>query len=122
MENSSMFLSWIRRRTGRNANAARRPGRSRGPLSVEVLEKRDLLAVFTPCHALSPAAGSSSPTSTTVPAGYTPSQIRQAYGFDQITFNNGTVIGDGSGQTIAIVAAYDDPNIANDLHQFDQYF
>ena len=44
------------------------------------------------------------------------------YGFDQITFNNGTVAGDGSGTTIAIVDAYDDPNIANDLHQFDAQF
>src|SRR5437660_2827443 len=43
------------------------------------------------------------------PVGYTPAQIRHAYGFDQITF--GSVKGDGSGQTIAIVDAYDDPNI-----------
>ena len=42
-----------------------------------------------------------------------------AYGINQITFNNGTVAGDGSGTTIAIVDAYNDPNIANDLHQFD---
>src|SRR5205823_7091997 len=45
-----------------------------------------------------------------------------AYGFDQISFNNGTVAADGSGTTIAIVDAYDDPNIANDLHQFDVKF
>jgi hypothetical protein len=32
------------------------------------------------------------------------------------------VAGDGSGTTIAIVDAYDDPNIANDLHQFDLRF
>jgi len=38
-------------------------------------------------------------------------------GFDQISFNG--VAGDGSGTTIAIVDAYDDPKIANDLHQFD---
>ena len=49
-------------------------------------------------------------------------EIRHAYGFDKITFNNGTVAGDGSGTTIAIVDAYDDPNIANDLHQFDLQF
>src|SRR5207237_345698 len=29
------------------------------------------------------------------------------------------VAGDGAGTTIAIVDAYDDPKIANDLHQFD---
>ena len=47
----------------------------------------------------------------------TPTQIRHAYGIDSITFNG--VAGDGTGTTIAIVDAYDDPNIANDLHQFD---
>jgi hypothetical protein len=56
------------------------------------------------------------------PTGYSPAQVRHAYGFDQITFANGTITGDGSGTTIAIVDAYDDPNIANDLHQFDVRF
>ena len=60
--------------------------------------------------------------STAGPTGYTPAQVRQAYGINQITFNNGTVAGDGSGTTIAIVDAYDDPKIANDLHQFDLQF
>jgi subtilase family serine protease len=50
---------------------------------------------------------------------YTPAHIRQAYGFNQISFNNGTVPGDGSGQTIAIVVAYKDANIGSDLHTFD---
>jgi len=59
---------------------------------------------------------------TAGPTGSTPAQIRQAYGFNSITFNNGTVAGDGSGTTIAIVDAYNDPNIANDLHQFDLQF
>ena len=68
------------------------------------------------------ASNSVSPLSRAGPTGYTPAQIRQAYGFNQITFNNGTVTGDGSGTTIAIVDAYDDPNIANDLHQFDLQF
>src|SRR5437588_566926 len=56
------------------------------------------------------------------PSGMTPAQIRHAYGFDQITFQNGTVRGDGSGQTIAIVDANDDPSIAADLGVFDQQF
>jgi hypothetical protein len=53
------------------------------------------------------------------PLGFSPQQLRQAYGFNQITFNNGTVKGDGSGQTIAIIDAYSQPNIANDLKTFD---
>src|SRR3954471_1773905 len=55
-------------------------------------------------------------------AGYTPEQIKNAYGFDQIHFANNTVSGDGSGQTIAIVDAFHDPNIQSDLHTFSQNF
>jgi hypothetical protein len=43
---------------------------------------------------------------------YSPTQIRHAYGFDQITNK-------GAGQTIYIVDAYNDPNISNDLQTFD---
>jgi hypothetical protein len=46
---------------------------------------------------------------------YSPSQIRHAYGFDQIPY-------DGSGQTIAIVVAYDNPALTYDLSEFDQLF
>jgi subtilase family serine protease len=49
---------------------------------------------------------------------YTPAQIRQAYGIDQTTLPNGQAA-TGAGQTIAIVDAYNDPNIANDLATFD---
>jgi hypothetical protein len=51
----------------------------------------------------------------TPPAGYTPSQIRHAYGFDRVPY-------DGSGQTIAIVDAYDHPSIDSNLATFDQTF
>ena len=43
-----------------------------------------------------------------------------AYGIDALSFNG--VAGDGSGQTIAIVDAYNDPTIASDLRTFDQAF
>ena len=39
---------------------------------------------------------------------------------NQVRF--GSVTGDGSGQTIAIVDAYNDPTITADLHKFDQTF
>jgi hypothetical protein len=48
---------------------------------------------------------------------YSPAQITHAYGIDQVKF--GTVTGDGSGQTIAIVDAFDDPTIESDLKTFD---
>jgi subtilase family serine protease len=47
--------------------------------------------------------------------GYTPAQIRHAYGFDQVA-------DDGAGQTIAIVNAFDDPNLESDLRVFDKQF
>ena len=84
-------------------------------LSVEGLESRQMLS----------AGGSHAhldfrhaPALAQVPLvveGYTPSQIRHAYGFDQIN-------GDGSGQTIAIVDAYRHPSIASDLAAFDLQF
>ncbi len=54
------------------------------------------------------------------PVGLTPAQIRHAYGVDQVMF--GSVTGDGTGQTIAIVDAYNAPTIVADLHAFDQQF
>jgi hypothetical protein len=58
------------------------------------------------------AAGGLAPS-----GGYSPAQLRQAYGFNQISF--GSIKGDGTGQTIALIDAYDDPNIAGDLAAFD---
>jgi subtilase family serine protease len=67
-------------------------------LHLEELEARNLLSVFTPA------------------------QIRHVYGFDQLSFTNGRVQADGSGQTIAIVEAFHDPKIVGDLHYFDWIF
>ncbi|HTW94486.1 MAG TPA: S53 family peptidase, partial [Tepidisphaeraceae bacterium] len=53
--------------------------------------------------------------------GFTPSQISTAYGFNNIQLSNGDP-GTGAGQTIAIVDAYNDPNIASDLSAFDSQF
>jgi hypothetical protein len=96
-------------------------------LRIEPLEFRHLLSLSVagyavPDYVASGAANSIAPLATAGPTGYSPAQIRQAYGFNNISFNNGTVAGDGAGTTIAIVDAYDDPKIANDLHQFDLQF
>ena len=50
--------------------------------------------------------------------GYFPTQIAQAYGFNQISMGSPL----GSGQTIAIVDAYSDSSIASDLAVFDSQF
>jgi subtilase family serine protease len=83
----------------RRSVPAPRPPNRRIP-RVEELEPRVLLSILSPA------------------------QVRHAYGFDQIRFaaNGRTFQGDGTGQTIAIVDAYDDPRIASDLHVFDQAF
>ncbi len=67
------------------------------------------IVVGTGHHNFTPALGGSSPS------GYAPAQILQAYGFNQLSLN-------GTGQTIAIVDASNDPNLAGDLATFDQEF
>jgi hypothetical protein len=59
-------------------------------------------------------------TGSPFPVGNTPAAIRQAYGFNNVSF--GSMAGDGTGQTIAIVDAFSDPTIASDLAMFDQTF
>jgi subtilase family serine protease len=56
--------------------------------------------------------------------GFTPYQMRHAYGFDAITFPEGSMAfsGNGAGQTVAIIDAFDDPQIAGDLAAFDSAF
>ena len=111
-------LSSIRHRAPRTQN-----GRFRARLALEQLEDRAVPShLVTPgCHLVPsgtvlPSGGSGQP------AGFSPAMISQAYGFNQITFNNGTVKGDGSGQTIAIIDGYDQPNIASDLATFDSTY
>ncbi len=57
-------------------------------------------------------------------AGLTPAQVTTAYGLDAIRFPtaSGTSKGNGSGETIALIEAYHDPYLANDLHTFDVAF
>ncbi len=58
-------------------------------------------------------------------AGYTPAQITSAYGLNAITFTSSsgtTVQGNGAGETIALIEAYHDPNLASDLNTFDQAY
>jgi hypothetical protein len=75
---------------GGTRNSRRRKNKTR--IELEQLEARNLMA------------------------GFTPAQINHAYGFDQISYSNGI---NGTGQTIAIVDAFDDPTIQSDLHTFD---
>ena len=64
------------------------------------------------------AQGKLSPFATTGPTGILPAALRHAYGIDQIKF--GSVVGNGAGQTIAIIDAYDYPTALSDLQAFDR--
>ena len=100
-----------RKRHGRDRSLFRAAG-----VALEGLEARRLLsgAGATPCQPYH-FTPSSATVSGTVAGGYTPSQVRHAYGFDQVG-------GDGTGQTIAIVDAFKHPNIVSDLNTFDARF
>ncbi len=89
---------------------------------LEALEPRNLLSADTSMlsSVLAQTQIEALATHYTAPVGYTPAQIAAAYGFNNIKF--GSVVGNGAGQTIAIVDAYDDPDIAADLASFDKQF
>ncbi len=124
-----MGFSWLTRNSSskRNGRRVRRAAgsqkakRQRG-LRLEVLEGRALLsagAVAVTYHQPHLAANGVVAMATSAPNGYSPTQIRTAYGINNIVLHNssGAVVkADGAGTTIAIVDAYDDPKIAGDLH------
>ena len=99
--------------------------------ALERLEPRELLSLTTlsditasPAIELGKAKpGTGKPAAGSVAQGFvTPAQIRQAYGFKQLANFSGNLPADGSGQTIAIVDAWGDPNIVSDLQAFDTLY
>ena len=56
--------------------------------------------------------------------GFTPAEIRHAYGFDKVFFKSGgqEVPGDGQGTTIALFESGDTPGLIDDLDIFDAAF
>src|SRR5580692_7954363 len=119
-----------------NRGARRRPGAAGVWQQVafagafESLEDRLLLSASfaTPSYVLEGraniASGSShgaSPNVTPANSGpIDPAQMQQAYGVNQISF--GGVTGNGAGQTIAIVDAYNDPYIVTDAGTLNTQF
>jgi subtilase family serine protease len=77
--------------------------------TLDLLHDRCLLSGFSPLE----------------PSGYTPAQITAAYGLNAITFRSSsgaTVKGDGTGETIALIEMYHDPNLQSDLATFDKTY
>ena len=87
-------------------------------LHCEELESRQLLSGVPMAQAIVLHPGVTA--NSTTPSGLTPTQIRNYYGVNSLSF--GSTMADGTGQTIAIVDAYDDPNIQSDLAVFDSTF
>jgi subtilase family serine protease len=62
-------------------------------------------------------ASTMQPQSGSMPALYMPQLFKKAYGIDKLASNI-----NGSGQTIAIVDAYEDPSVENDLNTFNSRY
>ncbi len=100
-------------------------GRLIKPAIVEALEARQLLSASMTALPLDGTI----PPGNASPVGLTPAQIKSAYGIDSVMF--GSVVGDGTGQTIAVINAFDNPDLvdlndpsfdSSDLHLFDARF
>ena len=100
--------------------------RTRFSLTCESLESRCLLSTTPAVTDLSQVTATPNlqilPFVTSGPTGLSPQQIANAYGVNQVTFSGGKVTGNGAGQTIAIVTAYNDPKISADLAAFDSHY
>jgi hypothetical protein len=77
--------------------------------------------MMQPTYQLLTSLAGSTLSPALTPVGLNPTQVRAAYGFNKITFP-GNVAGDGTGETIGIVDAFDDPTVTSDLTAFDQQF
>ena len=103
--------------------------RPRRATLIEHLEDRRLLSAAPMRAAPADAATPAYAAGQNGPVGYTPADVRAAYGLSAISFDG--VAGDGAGQTIALVVAYSNPAFVgtsdplfadSDLHQFDAHF
>jgi len=68
------------------------------------------------CFAMRQIRGGGAGATDTTPSGYGPTELRSAYNLTAASLAN------GSGQTIAIIDAYDDPKAEDDLKEYRQYF
>ena len=89
---------------------------------LERLEDRRLLdaspIAYPPFMIKNPGGVGPLQSSTPPTTAFAPAQIQKAYGIDSLVASGNA----GQGQTVAIVDAFDNPNIASDLHNFDVQF
>jgi len=82
-----------------------------GELACDSLRVTGGTTAFQRANGVTPKAADA-----TTPSGYGPSDLQAAYGLTSAAASN------GSGETIAIVDAYDDPNAASDLATYRSYY
>src|SRR5262249_32094400 len=101
-------MYWLFRLVGQSKRQPTSRHHSRSRLRIESLEDRCVPAsVAHPTFTLLHHGGARPHSGSGSPSGLTPSVIRSAYGISGLSF--GSVTADGSGPTIAIVAAYAPP-------------
>ncbi|MEI6239399.1 MAG: Calx-beta domain-containing protein [Planctomycetia bacterium] len=114
-------MAWFPFRSSGTKQGRQRPRRRRMReviVGAERLEERAVLAVMVPALSFPhPSGGTMTPLASASPSGLSAAAMRTAYGMDAIKF--GSVTGDGTGQIIAIVDAYDEPTMASDLAAFN---
>ena len=98
--------------------SVRPPLRARCPRIARIAQLLSVSAVRPVFSAptiryFNPNGDDNTPYGTVGPTGLNPTQIRHAYGIDSILFQGGTITGDGSGQTVAIIDAFDNPKFVN---------
>ena len=130
---SSNWNRWKTERAKRRyAHRSQRPPPAIVPPSVLAPSPtRPVLPVPTPVISVPPASvtytatpadsGAAGINPLTVTSQLSPSQVLKAYGLSPRPVV-GSFTGDGAGQTIAIIDAYQDPNITGDLATFDSHF
>jgi len=115
-----LCVEWLEYRTLLTASASGLVGAEADLISADLFAQQASLDLNVSWlgadNPVIPSAGG------TISPPFGPSDISQAYGFNNIFFpgsGGSTITGDGAGQTIAIVVAYHQPNLIADLHAFN---
>lgn len=112
-------------RSSRRLTKRRQATQSRVLLNLEKLESREVPAALSapmavPDYIVYKHGPKIVPLESPGSEGFTPAQVAQAYGINQVSFDGAKAT--GAGTTIAIVDAYSSPTITTDLQAFDKEF
>ena len=91
-----------------------------GPSAVPIAKMHKLSGVGKTTHKTVSGVVTPNYAGSSTPYGKTPATVRNAYGMTSVSFNG--IAGDGTGQTIAIIDAYDYSTAFSDLNAFSSYY